>query len=70
VDRDGFAKELDGIRRMEPKMILSSHLPAASGDMTERLLASLAAVPTAQPFAGPDQTALQQMLKAMTAVPQ
>ena len=68
VDRGAFARELDGIRRMEPKMILSSHLPAAPGHLTERLLASLAAAPTAQPFVGPDQAALEQMLKQMTAV--
>lgn len=67
VDSGAFATALDGIRRMEPTMVLSSHLPAASGDMTERLLASLAAAPTAQPFVGPDQAALQQMLKEMTA---
>jgi flavorubredoxin len=68
VDRDAFAKELDGIRRMAPKMVLSSHLPAASGNMTERLLASLAAAPAARPFVGPDQAALEQMLKQMTEV--
>jgi flavorubredoxin len=70
VDRETFAKELDGIRKMEPTMILSSHLPAATGDMTERLLSSLAAAPTAQPFVGPDQAGLEQMLKEMTAGPQ
>ena len=31
VDSGAFAKELDGIRKMEPKMVLSSHLPAAPG---------------------------------------
>jgi flavorubredoxin len=66
VDGGAFARELEGIRGMEPKMVLSSHLPAASGDMTERLLASLAAVPTALPFVGPNQAALEQMLKGMT----
>ena len=70
VDREAFTKKLDGIRKMEPKMILSSHLPAATGDMTERLLSSLAAAPTAQPFVGPDQAGLEQMLKEMTAGPQ
>ena len=70
VDREAFAKELDGIRKMEPKMILSSHLPAATADMTERLLSSLAAAPTAQPFVGPDQAGLEQMLKEMTEGPQ
>ncbi|HTQ10457.1 MAG TPA: hypothetical protein VMI31_10325, partial [Fimbriimonadaceae bacterium] len=63
-----FASELDKIRKMEPKLVLSSHLPAAPGHMTERLLASLAAAPTAQPFVGPDQAALEQMLEQMTQV--
>jgi len=66
VDRGIFAGELDLVRRMEPEMILSSHLPAAPGHMTERLLASLAAAPEAEPFTGPDQAALEQMLKQMT----
>jgi len=68
VDQAAFARELDGIRRMAPKMVLSSHLPAASGNMTERLPAALAAAPTAQPFVGPDQAQLEQMLQQMTAV--
>ena len=63
VESGAFARELDGIRRMKPKMILSSHLPAAAGNMTERLLGSLAAAPAAEPFVGPNQAALQQMLK-------
>jgi glyoxylase-like metal-dependent hydrolase (beta-lactamase superfamily II) len=66
VDRGALAEELDAIRSMAPKMVLSSHLPAAPGDMTERLLASIAAAPMAQPFVGPDQAALEQMLKQMT----
>jgi flavorubredoxin len=68
VDRRVFAGELDQVRRMEPKMILSSHLPAAPGHMTERLLASLAAAPEAEPFTGPDQAALEQMMRQMTEV--
>ncbi len=70
VDEGAFAKELKAIRSMEPKMILSSHLPAAGGNMTDRLLASLAEVPSAHPFVGPDQTALEHMLKEMTEGPQ
>lgn len=70
VDQEAFAMKLDGIRKMEPRMILSSHLPAAAGDMTERLLSSLAAAPAAQPFVGPDQAGLEQMLKEMTSGPQ
>jgi hypothetical protein len=66
VDGAAFAKELNGIRDMAPSLILSSHLPAAPGRMTERLLASLEAAPTARPFVGPDQAALEQMLAQMT----
>jgi flavorubredoxin len=66
VDRTAFAGELDGVRKMDPKLILSSHLPAAPGRMTERLLASLATACNAQPFVGPNQAALEQMLAQMT----
>jgi flavorubredoxin len=66
VDTGAFARELDNVRKMDPKMVLSSHLPPARGEMTEQLLASLAAAPAAQPFCGPDQAALEQMLKGMT----
>jgi hypothetical protein len=38
--------------------------------MIDQLLASLAAVPDARPFVGPDQVALEQMLVQMTAGPQ
>jgi len=68
VDRGAFARELDSIREMAPKMVLSSHLPAAPGRMIDRLLRSLASAPDARPFVGMDQAALEQMLKQMTAV--
>ena len=61
------AKELNRIREIDPTMILSSHLPAAPGNMIERLLGSLEAAPAAQPFLGPDQATLEQMLVPMTA---
>ena len=69
VDQGTFAKELNAIRSMAPSMILSSHLPAADGKMTETLLSVLAEAPSAQPFVGPDQAALEEMLKQMTEVP-
>ena len=62
ADEAVLARELDAIRAMKPKTVLSSHLPAASGDMTDKLIASLAASPKAQPFAAPDQAALEQMM--------
>ena len=67
VDRAVFAKELNRIREMSPTMVLSSHLPVAPGSMIEPLLASLEAAPGAQPFVGPDQAALEEMLAQMTA---
>jgi len=67
VDPAALAKELNQVREMNPTMVLSSHLPAASGAMIERLLGSLDATLTAQPFVGPDQAALEQMLIQMTA---
>ncbi len=66
VDPVLFAKKLNTVREMDPSLVLSSHLPAASGSSLERLLASLEAAPTAQPFVGPDQAALEQMLLEMT----
>lgn len=65
VDRVLFAKTLDRIREICPKLILSAHLPAAR-DMTEELLGYLGTVPAAQPFVGPDQQALEAMLKRLT----
>jgi flavorubredoxin len=68
VDRAVFASELNRIRRLEPSMVLSSHLPAAQGSSLERLLGALAAVPDAPAFVGPDQAALEQMLAEMSGV--
>ena len=65
VDPDALARELDALRRIEPSLVLSSHLPAAPGFMTDRLLGSLGAVPSADPFVGPDQVALEEMLAGM-----
>lgn len=66
VDRAVFGAELNGLRAMEPTMVLSSHLPAAPGRMLTQLVESLEVVPDAQPFTGPDQAALEGMLAAMT----
>lgn len=66
ADRTVLGAELEGIRRMAPKLVLSSHLPAAPGRMLDKLLASLAAAPGAQPFVGPNQAALEEMLQGMT----
>ena len=70
VDGAKLAYELDAVAELEPSLILSSHLPAAPGGMLDQLLASLAAIPDAAPFVGPDQIALEQLLAQMTAGPQ
>src|SRR5690606_29869244 len=67
VDTGELARELDRIRDIDPALVLSSHLPAAPGTMLDRLIASLAAAPTAEPFVGPDQAGLEQLLAQMTA---
>jgi flavorubredoxin len=59
-----FNQALDKIRKIGPKMILSSHLPLARG-RTEQFLEWLAKVPSATPFVSPDQTALEQILAQM-----
>jgi flavorubredoxin len=69
IDRTLFGKALHSIRGLAPSVILSSHLPAAPG-MTDQLLRTLAAAPESEPFVGPDQEALQQMLSAITRIPQ
>ena len=66
VDRATFTADLDRVRAIEPSMILSSHLPPAPGSMIGQLLGSLAAVPGAAPFTGPDQAAFQAMFTQLT----
>jgi ODP family beta-lactamase len=67
VDKDAFAGELDGLRKIAPKLILSNHLPPAPGHLMERFLGSLAVAPGAHAFVGPNQPAFEQMLKQMAA---
>jgi flavorubredoxin len=69
TDLGAFKKELEGIAQLKPRLILSSHLPAASGDLLERLLDVVLSAPLAPPFVGPNQAALLQMLKQMAEGP-
>ena len=69
VDRGSLGRQLDAVAEFDPSLILSSHLPAAPGHMIDQLLTSLAAVPEAGPFVGPDQVALDRMVAQMTAGP-
>ncbi|HEU0240874.1 MAG TPA: MBL fold metallo-hydrolase [Micromonosporaceae bacterium] len=61
VDIDRFLATLQPLRAMAPSAILSTHLPPAIG-RTNQLLDTISAAPTADPFVGPDQAALEEML--------
>jgi hypothetical protein len=67
VESGSFAKDLDAVRAFGPELVLSSHLPAADGKLLDGMLDTLAEACKAQPFVGPDQPALQQMLQQMAA---
>lgn len=69
VDRGGFTASLEPLRRLDPPVVLSSHLPAARSAMP-RLLDMLAGAPDADPFVGPDQAALAAMLAEMEPLPE
>lgn len=61
VDPERFRASLQPMRDMNPRAILSTHLPPAVG-RTAVLLDTIAAAPKADPFVGPDQAALEAML--------
>lgn len=60
-----IAADLAATRAVDPSLVLSGHLAPASGSMLARMCDALAAVPSAPPFAAPDQAALEAMLAAM-----
>jgi glyoxylase-like metal-dependent hydrolase (beta-lactamase superfamily II) len=68
LDRERFGQVLDGVRRLQPSRILSSHLPAASGTSLDRFLEVLASVPDAEPAVAPNDEEFIQMVMAMTEV--
>jgi flavorubredoxin len=61
VRRAHLDDALDELRRLDPDLILSSHLPPARA-MTAELTRHLAAGADAKPWVGPDQAALEQLL--------
>ena len=67
VDRRRFDQVLEGVRRLQPARIFSSHLPAASGTSLERFLQVLQSVPDAEPAVAPNQAEFAHMLAAMQA---
>ncbi len=61
---EALSQALDSIRKMDPKIILSSHLPPVQGK-NKQLLELLAKVPSSAPFVAPNQEALEQILAQM-----
>jgi glyoxylase-like metal-dependent hydrolase (beta-lactamase superfamily II) len=61
ADKSVFSAGLEPLRALAPEVLLSSHLPPATGRAQE-FLDRLATLPGAAPFVGPDQAALQAML--------
>ncbi|MDT4893000.1 MAG: hypothetical protein QOE97_2035 [Pseudonocardiales bacterium] len=63
-----FGATLDPIRVFDPSLILSTHLPPAAG-RTASFLATASRAPGMEPFVGPDQAALEQMLRQFEPQP-
>ena len=68
VDAAAFRRTVQPLRQMDPEVILSTHLPPAPGHTTE-FLDLLETAPRADPFVGPDQRALEEMLASFEPVP-
>ncbi len=64
-----IAADLERTRAVNPSLVLSGHLAPASGPMLGRMCDAIAAIPSAPPFAAPDQAALDGMLAAMAGAP-
>jgi hypothetical protein len=64
VDETKFAAALDSVRRFDPQLVLSTHLPAIHGNL-ESHLETLLKLPGSTPWSGPDQAALEAMLAEM-----
>jgi glyoxylase-like metal-dependent hydrolase (beta-lactamase superfamily II) len=67
ADGETFGRSLRAVADLQPELILSSHLPAAPGSMMEQFVTTIARVPAGAPFIGPDQAALEAMLRQMRA---
>lgn len=63
VEPAAFRAALHAVRALDPSIVLSSHLPPASG-MTEQLTRHLDEARAAGPFVGPDQKQMMAMMGA------
>ena len=60
IDTNRYLETVRAVQTFDPNLILSSHLPPATD--TASLFDNAAAAPNAEPFVGPDQRALEQLL--------
>jgi flavorubredoxin len=68
VDTGRFDAVLDRVHKLQPNLILSSHLPAATGSC-DRFLEIVRSLRDADPFPLPDHAAFEQMLALMGPPP-
>ncbi|MEU5214913.1 MBL fold metallo-hydrolase [Streptomyces sp. NPDC020807] len=61
VDPAKYRATIAPLREMDPEIVLGTHLPPAVR-MTDRLLETVALAPDSDPWVGPDQVALEQLL--------
>jgi flavorubredoxin len=62
VDQGKYGRILEDIGRLNPSLILSSHLPPARGSSTQNFLKVLASVPDSEPIVMPSQAEIEQMM--------
>ena len=67
VDSGKFAATFQPLRDFGPSAIFSTHLPPATGD-SATMFDRLREAPQTGPFTGPDQAALEQMLRTFEPV--
>ena len=66
VERGAFERNLAALGDLAPSAVVSSHLPPIRGEVGP-FLDTLRLAPTADPFVGPDQQVLEQMLAGFAA---
>ncbi|MGW0559821.1 MBL fold metallo-hydrolase [Streptomyces sp. NPDC003016] len=67
VDTGKYLATVEPLRAMAPETVLCTHLPPAVG-IAAQMLDTLASAPGSDPFVGPDQQALEQMLAGFEPV--
>ena len=68
ADTGRYLQTVRAMQTVDPEVILSTHLPPAKRPLGTRLFDMLALAPSADPFVGPNQQALQAMLASFEPV--